>query len=156
MDQKNLCLGFWAVLLLLSEIVNAQQTPLPFHTVEGNSGVFITPTAYLANPPAEGEILGKPSFSVSGAFIGEKDFQSYAVTENLFGNIEIGFAAERIGLDDWPDEVFQATGAGLTVKDYALVYNLNTRVNLVKEGSFDCPWMPAITLGAHFKWNDQL
>jgi len=40
--------------------------PLPLHTIEGNSGVFITSTACLANPPEEGQVIGKPSFSVSG------------------------------------------------------------------------------------------
>ena len=46
--------------------------PLPLHTVEGNSGVFITSTAYLANPPAEGDVLGLPSLSTSGAFWGRQ------------------------------------------------------------------------------------
>jgi len=149
---------FYPILIFafMTQMSAAQNPPLPFHTVEGNSGAFITPMAYLTNPPAEGKIFGLPSFSFSGAFIGEKDFQSYVVTENLFGFAEISFAAERIGLGDWPDEVFQATGGGLHVEDYAVMYNLNTRINVVKEGGYDCPWMPAITVGAHFKWNDQL
>lgn len=155
MDYKKTYLGLWIITLILTGAINAQNPPLPFHNVEGNSGVFITSTAYLVNPPAEGEIFGKPTFSFSGAFIGEKDFQSYAVTENLFGHIEIGYAAERMGLGDWPDEVFQATG-GAVVEEYAILHNLNARINLVKEGSFECSWMPAITVGAHFKWNDQL
>ncbi|MBN2210473.1 MAG: DUF3034 family protein [Sedimentisphaerales bacterium] len=128
--------------------------PLPLHTVEGNSGVLLTSTAYLVNPPAEGEPLGLPVFSVSGAFVGEKDFQSYAVTENILGRFEIGYAAERLGLGDWPDDVFTATGIR-TDKSVAL-HNLNARAMAVKEGDFDCSWMPAITFGAHFKWNDGL
>lgn len=126
--------------------------PLPLHTVEGNSGVFITSTAYLANPPAEGEKLGLPSFSMSSAFIGEKDFQSYAVTENLFGNIEIGYASERLGLGDWPDDVFSA--AAIKVRDSVWLHNFNVRWNGIAEGSFDRSWMPAVTLGLHHKWND--
>jgi len=126
--------------------------PLPLHTVEGNSGVFITSTAYLTNPPAEGEVLGLPSLSTSAAFIGEKDFQSYAVTENLFGNIEIGYAAERLGLGDWPDDVFSA--AAVKVRDSVWLHNLNVRWNAIAEGSFDQSWLPAVTLGLHHKWND--
>jgi len=128
--------------------------PLPLHTVEGNSGVFITSTAYLCNPAEEGKIFGLPSFSVSGAFIGEKDFQSYAVTENILGRIELGYAAERLGLGDWPDEVFQATG--LRPQDYVVLHNFNTRLMAIKEGDFDCAWMPAITFGGHFKWNSDI
>jgi len=148
---------WWMVVLCLwfGTRVGLAEPPLPTHNVEGNSGVFITPTAYLANPPAEGQKIGLPSFSATGAFIGEKDFQSYVVTENLFGRLEVGYAAERMGLGDWPDAVERATG-GIQVKDYVLLHNLNTRFMAVKEGDFECPWMPAITLGSHFKWNDGL
>ena len=43
--------------------------PLPTHCVHGYSGVFITPTAYFANPAAKGEFWGKPSVSATAAFI---------------------------------------------------------------------------------------
>ena len=74
--------------------------PLPFHNVEGNSGVFITSTAYLANPPEEGKIFGLPSVSTSFAAIGEKDFESFVVTENIWAKVELGYALERMGLGD--------------------------------------------------------
>jgi hypothetical protein len=126
--------------------------PLPTHNVEGNSGVFITSTAYLANPPEEGEVFGLPSFSTSFAAIGEKDFESFAVTENILGKIELGYALERIGLGDWPADVKAATG--IHVDNHVLVHNFNTRYMVIEEGGFDRAWMPAVTLGAHFKWND--
>lgn len=126
--------------------------PLPLHSIEGNSGVLLTNTAYLANPPEEGAILGLPSFSVSGVFLGEKDLQSYVVTENLYGRIELGYAAERLGLGDWSNDVKAATGT--RVANHVLLHNFNLRLMAVQEGGFDCKWMPAITLGGHFKWND--
>ena len=128
--------------------------PLPTHNVEGNSGVFITSTAYLVNPPEDGEVFGKPSFSTSFAAIGEKDFQSFAVTENIMGKIEIGYAFERIGLGDWPADV--KTASGLHVENHAFVHNFNTRYMIIEEGGLDRPWMTAVTLGAHFKWNEGL
>ena len=126
--------------------------PLPLHSIEGNSGVFLTSTAYLANPPEAGKVMGLPSVSASGAFIGEKDVQSYAVTENLVGRFEVGYAVERLGLGDWPDDVFKATGA--QVEDSVQLHNLNLRAMAIREGDFDCPWMPAVTVGGHFKWNE--
>ena len=71
--------------------------PLPLHTIEGNSGVFITSTAYLANPPEAGQTFGKPSFSTSAVWGREKDLQSFAITENIMGKFEIGYAYERFG-----------------------------------------------------------
>ncbi|MBC8468341.1 MAG: DUF3034 family protein [Planctomycetes bacterium] len=135
----------------LSDMVSAG-SPLPTHNVEGNSGVFITSTAYLVNPPENGEVFGKPSFSTSFAAIGEKDFESFAVTENILGRIELGYAFERIGLGDWPADV--KTASGLHVVNHALVHNFNTRYMIIEEGGFDRTWMPAVTLGAHFKWNE--
>ncbi|MEN6428809.1 MAG: DUF3034 family protein [Phycisphaerales bacterium] len=125
--------------------------PLPTHQVEGNSGVFITPTAYFANPAEEGKTFGLPSVSGTYAYIGQKDFEAFVITENLWGRIELGYAVERIGLGDWPDDVKTATT--MRVQDDAYLHNFNARLLAVKEGSFDCPWIPAVSVGAHYKWN---
>jgi len=128
--------------------------PLPTHNVEGNSGVFITNTAYLCNPAPEGKIFGLPSVSGTVAAIGEKDFESFVVTENILGRIEVGYAMQRIGLGDWPHDVRGATG--LHVQNHAIVHNLNTRLMIIEEGGFNCSWMPAVTVSSHFKWNEDL
>jgi hypothetical protein len=150
---KTTLVALLAFMVCLSGTVGAGP-PLPMHNVEGNSGVFITSTAYLVNPPEEGEVFGLPSFSTSFAMIGEKDFESFAVTENILGKIELGYALERLGLGDWPADV--KTASGLHVDNHVFVHNFNTRLMVVEEGSFDRAWMPAVTLGAHFKWNDGL
>ena len=51
---KNLFVILFMVTFSLYGMVYAGP-PIPFHTVEGNSGAFITSTAYLANPPEEVE-----------------------------------------------------------------------------------------------------
>jgi len=140
-----------AILLIAANLCMAEP-PLPLHNIEGNSGVFITSTAYLANPPEKGQIFGKPSFSTSAVFGREKDLESFAVTENILGRFEIGYAYERFGLGDWPSDVKSAAGADV---DHSLgLHNLNLRTMVIKEGDFDCSWMPAITFGSHLKWND--
>jgi hypothetical protein len=130
--------------------------PLPTHNVEGNSGVFITSTAYLANPAEEGRTFGRPSVSGTFAWMpkGEKDLESVVVTENIWGKVELGYALERIGLGDWPDDVKAVTG--LHVDNHVLLHNFNTRLMVIEEGGLGYDWMPAVTLGAHFKWNEGL
>ncbi len=150
---KTALVGLMAFVVCLSGTISAGP-PLPTHNVEGNSGVFITSTAYLVNPPEEGEVFGLPSFSTSFAAIGEKDFESFAVTENILGKIELGYALERLGLGDWPADVMAAEN--IHVDNHVLVHNFNTRLMVIEEGGFDRGWMPAVTLGAHFKWNDGL
>jgi len=149
---------FLFVIAFLSVTTVYAGPPLPTHNVEGNSGVFITSTAYLANPAEEGAVFGQPS--TSGTFVwmdnGGKDFESIAVTENIWGNVELGYALERIGLGDWPDAVSDATLGAVHVDNHVMLHNFNTRLMVIKEGGLDLAWMPAVTLGAHFKWNDGL
>ena len=150
MDKTRILLT--TAILLIGANVCMADPPLPLHNIEGNSGVFITSTAYLANPPEKGQIFGKPSFSTSAVFGREKDLESFAVTENILGRYEIGYAYERFGLGDWPSDVKSAGGA--EVDNHLGLHNLNLRTMVVQEGDFDCSWMPAITLGAHLKWNE--
>jgi len=139
------------IVVALCNVVEAGP-PLPLHCIEGTSGVHITSTAYLANPPAEGEVFGKPSISISSIFGREKNLQSFAITENILGNFEIGYAYQRFGLGDWPDNVKTATG--LRVDQHLGLHIFNLRTMVIQEGGLDCSWMPAITFGTHFKWNE--
>jgi len=148
--NRKLLLTILLISTMLLTIAKAGP-PLPLHTIEGNSGVCLTGTAYLANPPEEGEIFGKPSVSVTGGVAKEKDLQSLAVTQNIYGRFEIGYAYERFGLGDWPDDV--KTAAGASVSQHLGLHNLNMRAMVVEEG-VDYSWMPAITFGAHMKWNE--
>ncbi|MCP4712619.1 MAG: DUF3034 family protein [Planctomycetes bacterium] len=128
------------------------QAPLPLHSIDGNSGVYLTSTAYMANTPPEEGWLGMPSFSVNGVFVGEKDLATFAVTENLFGRLELGFAHQRLGLGDFSDDVFMATS--INIDNSVQLNQLNVRFLAIQEGDFDLEWMPAITFGGHFKWNE--
>ena len=35
--------------------------PLPLHQIEGNGGIFSTLSAYIVNPPRNGELIGRPA-----------------------------------------------------------------------------------------------
>lgn len=126
--------------------------PIPSHTIEGNSGVLITSTAYLTNPAEQGQVFGSPSFSATALFFAEKDFESFAVIENVGGNVELGYAYERLGMGGWPDDAKNALG--VTIDQHIGLHNFNLRFMAIEEGQFDCPWMPAVTFGAHLKWNE--
>ncbi len=126
--------------------------PIPSHTIEGNSGVLITSTAYLTNPAEQGEIFGSPSVSATALFLAEKDLESFAVIENLWGVMEVGYAYERLGMGGLTDDAKAALG--VTIDQHVGVHNFNLRFMAIQEGNFDCPWMPAVTFGAHLKWNE--
>lgn len=125
--------------------------PLPLHTIEGTGGLVLTPTAYLVNPGFDLS-LGKPSVSAQAVWVGHKDMQNLAATWTLWERVELGYAVNRLGLDDFPRDVRAATGLDIDTNDVYL-HHLNARVNLVREGEWDMSWMPAVTAGVHYKYN---
>jgi hypothetical protein len=119
--------------------------PLPFHTIEGVGGGAITPMAYLVNPAPKGEIFGEPSVALSYVNLGSKNLDAISVTENLFGFIELGYAADRFGLGTLPSAILAATHTDIEESDV-----WDARIQAVKEDEL---W-PAITIGIDAKYND--
>ena len=72
--------------------------PIPLHSIEGTSGIFMTPTAYIANPPHLHKWFGMPSVSATYIKLGHKDVRSTAVTWALHERLELGYAYERLDL----------------------------------------------------------
>jgi len=122
--------------------------PLPLHTIEGTGGAPITQMAYLVNPGPEGTTIGLPSFSYTFLKLGEKSLHSYALSQTFFRRIEFSYAANRVDLGDFDDDVRTATGLE-TGRDDIYLHHLNLRGLLVEEEG--C--IPAVTGGVHFKIN---
>jgi len=127
--------------------------PLPFITIEGQGGGAITPMAYLVNPAKECEVFGKPSVAFDIIGLGGKNLDTFMVTENLWGRIEFGFAADDLSLGTLPGAIQTATGVDIGRSDVWL-YHFNLRGLIVKENADDNEWVPAVTIGADFKTNE--
>lgn len=130
----------------------AKGSLLRFHTIEGVAGGIITPMAYLSNPPVQGTMVGMPSISLSYLQFGSKSIQTFAVSETLYRRIEVGYALSRFYMGSLP-HVIRKTMAIDVDRNSVYLHHLNLRAMLVEEDSFDLP-LPAITAGAHFKYND--
>ena len=112
-----------AAAVFCTQWVSAQEQPsegppLPLHTIEGVGGLVLTPTAYLVNPGPPGTVVGKPAFATQFALIGDKDFEALSFTWTLWERLELGYAFNRFGLDDFDDDVFAATGIDITDEIY--------------------------------------
>ncbi len=46
--------------------------PLPLHQIEGNGGIFATLSAYIVNPPRNGEPVGRPSVGFAYVNLGSR------------------------------------------------------------------------------------
>jgi hypothetical protein len=128
--------------------------PLPLHQIEGNGGIFSTLSAYIVNPPRDGELIGRPSVGFAHISLGsDKDLEALTITESPYKRVELGYGWDHLSLGDLPGAL---RSAGLTQyhQDEVQLHNFNARVQILSEGEFDQKWIPALTLGAHYKYND--
>jgi hypothetical protein len=128
--------------------------PLPLHQIEGNGGIFSTLSAYLVNPPRDGELLGRPSVGFAFVDIGQgRNLEAFTVTETPWKRLELGYGYDRLDIGDLPQAVEENTPYHVHENEVGL-HNFNARLQLLKEGEFDQKWVPALTFGAHYKYND--
>ena len=128
--------------------------PLPLHQIEGNGGIFSTLSAYIVNPPRNGEPVGRPSVGFTYVNLGhEVNLEALTVTESPWKRLELGYGWDRLGLGDLPQAIQNATTVKISREEVQL-HNFNARLQLLTEGEFNEKWIPALTLGVHYKYND--
>lgn len=130
--------------------------PLPLHQIEGNGGIFATLSAYIVNPPRDGELVGRPSVGFAYVHLGYgRSLEALTLTESPWKRLELGYGYNHLELGDLPGALNAALApAGYTGPDAVELHNFNARLQLLKEGEFDQKWIPAVTFGTHFKIND--
>ena len=123
--------------------------PLPLHEIGGSGGLFSTLSAYLVNPPRNGEPVGRPAIGFGYMDIGYgRDLAVLTVTETPWKRLELGFGYDYLNLGDLPTQI-QAK-LGKTIDDNLALYNANARLQILKEDEFGQKWLPAITAGIHY------
>ncbi|MCE0482832.1 MAG: DUF3034 family protein [Methylacidiphilales bacterium] len=122
--------------------------PLPLHQIEGNGGIFSTLSAYIVNPPRNGEPVGRPATGFAYIDLGHQmNLEALTITESPYKRIEIGYGWNRLGLGDLPQVL------GISTHEVQ-VHNANLRFQLLEENEFGQNWLPAVTFGVHYKYND--
>jgi len=128
--------------------------PLPLHTIEGTSGVFVTDTAYFANVPEKGWI-GNPSVAAIAARMSHgRHLEVATLTTTFFKRVELGYSQMRFGLGEWPRDVEAMTG--IHPLGRIRLHTLSLRGNIIQEGEWGLKWMPAVTIGARYKYNEDI
>jgi len=128
--------------------------PLPLHQIEGNGGIFSTLSAYIVNPPRDGEPVGRPSVGFAHVNLGfDKNLEALTITESPLKRLELGYGWDYLGLGDLPQALRNA-GIVNYHQDQVQLHNFNVRYQILKEGEFDQKWIPALTAGVHYKYND--
>jgi hypothetical protein len=123
----------------------AAAPPLPVHTIEGGGGGAVTNIAYPVNARPKDELFGLPSVSYTYLNLADKATHTAAVTQTLYGRIELGYAFTYLSLGDLDNDL----GAG---QDNLQMHTFTARVLALEEGTL-ATWNPAVTVGAHLKHN---
>ena len=149
-------LGVLCWQMAVAEEAEQAAPPLPLHSVEGTGGHFATPSAYLVNPAREGEVFGLPSIGGIYVHLGNgRHMLALTATETLWNRIEVGYGWDNFDMGDLPQDIERATT--IRIRDHSVdLHNANLRLSLVRDGEFEQPWLPAITIGAHYKYNDTI
>lgn len=146
MKNGTICL-LMSFLLVLGTAGLAMAGP-PLTNVEGVGGVTLNPFAYVTNAIGEGEtglggsdIVSMPNMGLWHITLSDSDidWNTVGINLSLYNRLELGFGQEDLDVED----------VGGVDK-----HNLSAKLNLIPEGEFDIPLMPAISAGIIYKSTD--
>jgi len=130
----------------------AKGPPLPLLGVEGYTGVFATYMAYLANPAQKANELSAPSLEGIFVHMGHgRTMKAVALSEVYGKRLELGFAWDNFDMGDLPGIIEAMLPVKLSHTAVNML-NFNARYMLVTEKDH----RPAVTLGMHYKHNQDL
>ena len=140
--------GFLAVAMLATRQLNAQNL-----TLEGQTGGFLTPTAYVVYME-KGQALSHPAvgfhFINSSNVIG--NIETFSITEGFYSRFEAGYTRSVHQFGNQPTAT--ATPLGLSnLWNYSGMNVFHGKVVVINDGQFG-PWMPGIAIGGLVRTGD--
>lgn len=135
--QRLLAVALFYVLMLTAHSAIAGP---PVMNIEGEGGGGLIPWAYLTNPPAEGQVFGKPTVGATYIFPQNFNVNVYHLNETITDRLELGYART----------VFDTTNLlGAVRVDELVMDTLHAKVLLLKETDM----LPAVSVSAEYKKN---
>jgi hypothetical protein len=130
-------------------------------TLEGQTGGFITPTAYVVES-AKGHVLSHPAvgFHFIGASTVIGKIETFSITEGFANRAEVGYTRSVHQLGNTPVFVptqanpFPTNGANSTLWDFNGMNVFHGKVVGIKDGQFG-PWTPGVAVGGVVRTDDK-
>jgi len=140
--------GLFAATLLTTRQINAQ-----YLTLEGQTGGFLTPTAYVVYMD-KGQAFSHPAigfhFINASKVIG--NIETFSITEAFFNHAEVGYTRSVHQFGDQPTTT--ATPLGLSnLWNYNGMNIFHGKVVGLKDGQFG-PWTPGVAVGGVVRTGD--
>jgi hypothetical protein len=144
--KLSIC-GFLSLSFLAAVDANAQNL-----TLEGQTGGFLTPTAYVVYS-AKGKVFSHPAigyhFIDASKVIG--DFQTFSITEGFANRAEVGYTRSYHTLGNSTDPTM---GAFSNLWNFNGMNLFHGKVVGIKDGQFG-PWTPGVAIGAIIRTGDK-
>jgi hypothetical protein len=142
-----------AFFLLLLVALPVSRLAAQHLTLEGQTGGFLTPTAYVVDME-KGQTFSHPAvgfhFIDASAVIG--DIETFSITEGFANRAEAGYTRSVHQFGDQPTTT--ATPLGLSnLWNYSGMNVFHGKVVAFRDGQFG-PWMPGIAIGGVVRTND--
>jgi hypothetical protein len=141
-----------AVLLAVAAALTSTATQAQNLTLEGQTGGFLTPTAYVVYT-AKGQFFSHPAIGYH--FIDAKkvigDFQTFSITEGFANRAEIGYTRSYHTLGDSTDT---AGGAFSNLWNFNGLNIFHGKVVGIRDGQFG-PWTPGLAVGGIVRTDDK-
>ena len=142
-----------ALILLLVAAPAASRLSAQNLTLEGQTGGFLTPTAYVVYMD-KGQIFSHPAigfhFIDASSVIGK--IETFSITEGFASRAEAGYTRSVHQFGDQPTTT--ATPLGLSnLWNYSGMNVIHGKVVAFKDGQFGA-WMPGIAVGGVVRWDD--
>jgi len=134
---RSLAVLFCVVAMVVVLVGTAKAQNL---TLEGQTGGFITPTAYVA-PAEKGQFLSHPAIGYhyvhAGSVIG--DIHTVSITEGFANRAEVGYtrSAHTNGENPYFSSLWEFSGMNV----------FHGKAVVLKENSFDSNWTPGVAAG---------
>ena len=160
LHRLSVC-GFLAVAMLLSSQLCAQHL-----TLEGQTGGFLTPTAYVV-PSAKDQVFSHPAVSIhfinAAKVIG--NIETLSITEGFGNRAEVGYTRSihefgNSGPGTTVLAIIPSGGTTPVTPDFSQLWNSNGmnvfhgKVVGIKDGQFG-PWTPGLAIGGVVRTNDK-
>lgn len=147
--NKTIKRAFASAIAIGSAALSAQ-AGVPLNNLQGAGGIAFNPLAYTAGLPWDGETTSNLNGIVSAPQVGQWyvrlneadiDWSSTSAALTFFDRLELSGGYEFINAHKYGDKSINK-------------YNVGAKLRLLDENSFDTEFVPAVAVGAIYKYTD--
>ena len=138
------------ILGLIAALADALFAGVPLNNLQGTGGIAFNPLAYTAGLPWEGgesndlnNVVSKPQFGAWYVNLNDADINWYAGSAALTfaRRLEVSYGYGFINAHRYGDKSIET-------------HNVGAKLRLLDENAFDTVWVPAVAVGAVWKYTD--